>query len=285
MADMMYELRNMKAYHYEVKVEDVLKEILKVAEYALTRDKIPIVTSIQSIRDNARKEKYLTERDKWKKDREGNETYIWRSTSIEHGGAICKAKSIKNKITSTKILYDWEDHGRNRAKKELDTYDAEIAEQCRECGIPDSQYHIVLECITGKLTEIRIETEARIDLYIQDIENRGINSEVHQKLKEMINTSLRSEKLRLGMWEIRDIEELSEIDAITNASENEINQIRIEIENLNNIYYQGCRKLISEKKKMDWEDRNPNYKIDKKSNKYRKEYGCKKKTQDTKKAK
>ena len=97
-ADMMYELRNMKAYHYEIKIEDVLKEILKVAEYAWTRDKIPIVTSIQLIRDNARKEKYLTERDKWKKDREGNEKYIWRSTSIEHGGEICKAKSIKIKI-------------------------------------------------------------------------------------------------------------------------------------------------------------------------------------------
>jgi hypothetical protein len=142
-----------------------------------------------------------------------------------------------------------------------------------------------LECITGKLTEIRIETEARIDLYIQDIKNRGINSEVHQKFKEMINTSLRSEKPRLGMWEIRDIEELSEIDAIKNASENEINQIRIEIENLNNIYYQGCRKLISEKMKMDWKERNPNYKIDKKSNNYRKAFGCKKKNKGKKKYK
>ena len=101
----------------------------------------------------------------------------------------------------------------------------------------------------------------------------------------MINTSLRSEKLRLGMWEIRDIEELSEIDAIKNASENQINQIRIDIENMNSIYYQGCKKLISEKKKMDWEDRNPNYKINKKSNKYRKEFGCKKKNLRKKKAK
>jgi hypothetical protein len=268
----------MKIYYYEVQIEDVLKEILKVADYAWTRENVPLVMSIQSIRDHARKEIYLEERDMWKRDREGNEKYIWRKTSIEHGGTICRAKSIKQKIQATKILYDWEDNGRNRAKKEKDSYYAEIAGRCRECGIPDSQFHIITECITAKLTGIRIETEARIDLYIQDVENKEANSEIHHKIKSMVNSSLRPEKLRLGLWEHRDIDELSELETIKNATESEINQIRSEIENLNKIYYNGCKELIREKKKMDWEDRNPNYKADRKSNSYRKEYGCKKKT-------
>jgi hypothetical protein len=49
----------MKIYHYEVQIEDVLKEILKVADYAWTRENVPLVMSIQSIRDHARKEIYL----------------------------------------------------------------------------------------------------------------------------------------------------------------------------------------------------------------------------------
>ena len=36
---------------------------------------------------------------------------------------------------------------------------------------------------------------------------------------------------------------------------------------------------------MDWEERNPNYKIDKKSNNYRKAFGCKKKNKGKKKYK
>ena len=76
--EMMTELKNIKIYHYEVQIEDVLKEILKVADYAWTRENVPLVISIQSIRDNNRKGKYLEERDMWKRDSEGDEKHIWR---------------------------------------------------------------------------------------------------------------------------------------------------------------------------------------------------------------
>ena len=66
----------------------------------------------------------------------------------------------------------------------------------------------------------------------------------------MVSSSLRPEKLRLGMWEHRDIEELSDLETIKNATESEINQIRSEIENINKIYYNGCKELIREKKKI-----------------------------------
>ena len=92
---------------------------------------------------------------------------------MEHGGAICRAKGVKNKVFATRILYDWVEHGRNRAKREIDDHDKELATTCRECGESDSQFHTITECVTGKLTSIRMETDARIDLYIQGLQNKG----------------------------------------------------------------------------------------------------------------
>ena len=80
------------------------------------------------------------------------------------------------------------------------------------------------------------------------------------------------------MWEQRDINEFAQLVLKENTTESEIMVMRRELENLNSIYYLGCRKLIREKKKMDWEDRNPNVKIKKKKeNKYGKNNGSKKK--------
>ena len=70
----------------------------------------------------------------WNKDTNGNERNIWKCTAI----------------IATKMQYDWEEHGRNRAKKEVEDYEAEIVGRCRECGIQDSQYHIIIECITKR---------------------------------------------------------------------------------------------------------------------------------------
>ena len=117
--------------------------------------------------------------------------------------------------------------------------------------MPDSQFHVITECITKKLTDIRIDTEARIDLYIQGLENEGSDCEFHKSVKRIVQGSLRTEKLRLGLWEMRDIIELSDTDIVKNASEFEINQLRTELENMNSIYYLGCKKLIREKIKMD----------------------------------
>ena len=194
----------------------------------------------------------------------------WRSND--------QSKRYENKIVATKILFDWEENGRNRAKQIKDEHDAEIAERCRECGMPDSQFHVITECITKKLTDIRIDTEARIDMYIQKLENEGNSCVFHKNMKRIVQGNLRTEKLRLGMWEMKDIMELSNLEIIKSASELELNQLRTELENMNSIYYLGCRKLIREKQKMDWEDRNPNMKGKKKrkANSYRKENGCKK---------
>ena len=82
----------------------------------------------------------------------------------------------------------------------------------------------------------------------------------------MIQESIRTEKLRLGMWELRDAENVASIEMVQRANECEINKIRTELENMNAIYFMGCRKLIREKQKMDWRDRNPNT-IGKKRNK------------------
>jgi len=163
-------------------------------------------------------------------------------------------------------------------------YEAEIAERCRECGIPDSQYHIICQCITKRLTEIRIDTDARIDVYIRNIEDKGECTDFHLMVKKMVTNSIRSEKLRLGMWEQRDIDEFSILVIKESTTEKDIMVMRSELENLISIYYLGCRKLISEKKRMDWEDRNPNFaRKNKKDNKYRKRYGSKKKKKEKKK--
>jgi len=143
-----------------------------------------------------------------------------------------------------------EEHGRNRAKKESEEYEAEIAGRCRECGIQDSQYHILIECITKRLTDIRIDTDTRIDMYIREKEEDGENVTFHYAVKKFIENSIRSEKLRLGMWEQRDIEKLSELTCKKNVAESELNYMRREIENINSIYYQGCTKLM--RKKKEW---------------------------------
>jgi hypothetical protein len=74
----------------------------------------------------------------------------------------------------------------------------------------------------------------------------------------MVHGSIRTDKLRLGLWEIRDADEVANIELVKKASEVELNKLRNELGNLNAIYFMGCRKLIREKQKMDWRDRNPN---------------------------
>ena len=74
----------------------------------------------------------------------------------------------------------------------------------------------------------------------------------------MIQESIRTENLRLGMWELRDAENVASIEMVQRANECEINKIRTELENMNAIYFMGCKKLIREKQKMDWRNRNPN---------------------------
>jgi hypothetical protein len=259
----MQELKHMKIHHYDMDVEDVLKEMLKVNDFLWTRNGIPLINNIQSMIEEARSHEYLRKRDMWNKDTNGIEKNVWKCTAIEHGGAVSKAKGIRNRVLATKLQYDWEEHGRNRAKKETEEYEAEIAGRCRECGIQDSQYHIIIECITKRLTDIRIETDARIDLYIKGKEEDGENVTFQYAVKAFVENSIRSEKLRLGMWEQLDIEKLAELTINENMPECELNYMRNELVNLNSIYFQGCKKLIKEKKRMDWEDRNPNKKKEK----------------------
>jgi hypothetical protein len=125
-----------------------------------------------------------------------------------------------------------------------------------------------------------METDARIDLYINDIEKKVECTIFHTEIRNMIKNSLRSEKLRVGMWEAKDAEELSKLHIVEQASDKELNRLRTELENMNHIYFLGCKKLINERKKMDLEERNPNMKKKRKrhGSTFRREYGCCKKT-------
>jgi len=89
----------------------------------------------------------------------------------------------------------------------------------------------------------------------------------------MVQESIRTDKLRLGMWEIRDAEKVANIGIVKNASDSELNKIRTELQNMNAIYLMGCRELIREKQKMDWRDRNPNTIGKKRNRKNGKKYG------------
>ena len=60
------------------------------------------------------------------------------------------------------------------------------------------------------------------------------------------------------MWEERDTDLVAGLDIVKKADERELNHLRTELENINAIYFLGYRKLIREKQKMDWKDRNPN---------------------------
>ena len=60
---MMEEIKYLKIYYYEITMEDVLKEMLSCLPFAWTKEKIPIIVQLQSLRDISRKEKYLEKRD------------------------------------------------------------------------------------------------------------------------------------------------------------------------------------------------------------------------------
>jgi len=61
--DMMLEIKNMKIHHYEIDVEDVLKEILIVNDYVWTKNGIPLINNLQSLREVVRRDEYLRRRD------------------------------------------------------------------------------------------------------------------------------------------------------------------------------------------------------------------------------
>ena len=42
-------------YHYEVEMEEVLKEILYINDFAWTRERIPIIDTMQNMRDEKKK--------------------------------------------------------------------------------------------------------------------------------------------------------------------------------------------------------------------------------------
>ena len=61
----------------------------------------------------------------------------------------------------------------------------------------------------------------------------------HHMVKNMVTNSIRSEKLRLGMWEQKDIDEFAHLVVKENTTEKDIMVMRRELENLNSIYYLG----------------------------------------------
>jgi hypothetical protein len=94
-------------YHYEVDMEEVLKEILYINDFAWTREEIPIIDTLQSMRDEKRKKEYTASRDAYTVDRKGQSVNIWQQTSIEHAGKINSAKGIESKVKATKTQFDW----------------------------------------------------------------------------------------------------------------------------------------------------------------------------------
>ena len=77
-----------------------------------------------------------------------------------------------------------------------------------------------------------METDAQIDLYIQGLQNKGENTEFHECIKGIVHSSIRTEKLRLGMWEERDTELVAGLDIVKKADERELNNLRTELKNI-----------------------------------------------------
>ena len=92
---MMKEIKNMKIHHYEIDVEDILKEILVVNDYVWSKNGIPLINNIQSIREVVRRDEYLMRRDMWKRDSNGDVRNVWKCTAVEHECAINREKKIK----------------------------------------------------------------------------------------------------------------------------------------------------------------------------------------------
>ena len=49
------DLNSLKIYHYDIKLEEDLREILKILPYAWTKDKIPLLVTLQSLKEIARR--------------------------------------------------------------------------------------------------------------------------------------------------------------------------------------------------------------------------------------
>jgi ribonuclease HI len=93
--EIVRELNPQNIFHYDIKLEEVLREILKILPYAWTKEKIPLIVTLQSIKDNERRKEYREKRDQWNLDREGEVRNVWENTTLEHGGTICRAKGGK----------------------------------------------------------------------------------------------------------------------------------------------------------------------------------------------
>jgi len=97
-----------------------------------------------------------------KRDKENNE-HRWSTTALEFTASVHKPqnKSYWAAARRALIVFDWMGHGRNRAKlTSLSPTQQQHEAKCRQCGMPDSQQHLLLECSHAPLNAIRCDGRA-----------------------------------------------------------------------------------------------------------------------------
>jgi hypothetical protein len=122
-----------------------------------------------------------------------------------------------------------------------------------------------------------METENRIDNFIQDEENAEKDTVTHRQIKQFIHNKVKSEKLRQGLWEDKDRVEITNILEVDKMANYEKQRAKKALIKMNSIYFLGCKKLIREKLRIDWEERDPNLKGRRKMKRGKKNkelYGC-----------
>jgi hypothetical protein len=233
--------------HIQITTEEVLANILETAPFAWTLNNIPIVTSIQTIKDKTRVKTYKINRDSFAINectRRSKQSNFWQNTTLQHS-AIIKNLYQTSKSMAIKTIaffFDWKPDGRNKAKQTHTLDELELIQKCILCKLPDSQYHGLRECIHKDLTEIRINTEEEIDAYIYKCRCQNIEDNSPQIIADFIKCN--SHQTQLGLWSKKEQQELA---ALLNINKWDIYRKRETLQHINSIHAKGAIKLLTKK--------------------------------------
>ena len=248
-------VENLNIIHINTTTEEILANVLETAPYAWTLNGIPLITSIQSLKELQREVEYRENRDSFAMNectRERKHSTFWQETTLEHAAKIKqKAGLTKDQLLkSVAITYDWKSDGRNTAKVSIDLVEREQVVKCTLCNETDSQYHALRECQQAELIQQRITTDEKIEAFIRKCETNDIEDNTPHIIRDNIKRNGSHRKL-LGLWTTREQNQLAQQLSTNNMPRWALYKAKRLLIRIGSIYMQGAYNIISLKHKIE----------------------------------
>ena len=248
-------VENLNIIHINTTTEEILANILETAPYAWTLNGIPLITSIQSLKELQREEEYRENRDTFAINectRGRKHSTFWQETTLEHAAKIKqKAGLTKDQLLKVvAITYNWKSDGRNRAKVNTENEEKEQAEKCILCNETDSQYHALRECQQVELIQQRIITDEKIEAFIRKCEINDIEDNTPHIIRDNIKRN-GSHRTLLGLWTTKEKTVLAQQLSVNNMPRWALYKAKKLLIRIGSIYMQGAYNIISLKHKIE----------------------------------